>query len=355
MQQQWQPPHQQPPQQQQQQQTWQAQQRDQQHGHVQQGHAHAQAWPLQHGPQQRQDQIHTWHAEAAQSYSLQQAGGPAAHGHQQQQQQQPEQQQQPPQQQPPSQQPPPPQRLQQQQPLQQQPLQQQPPQAKQPPQQQQPVQQQLPQQQPPPPLPMQQQQRQQQQQQQQPASAAAPKSLFDRPPPLRLALTEWGLPPQVGVLSTKNMPGCHASARHATQTCALACAVWNHRAAPQPTQWAADNVKRAAQVVAAYADKGVKELYRWQAAALEQGERGENLVYCAPTSGEVGHSSEHATLYVLRGWRGLGMAVRQASMLVVDCAVAMLLPRPWKAIGCCARLLLPPETEPLHGLQAASP
>lgn len=34
-----------------------------------------------------------------------------------------------------------------------------------------------------------------------------------------------------------------------------------------------------------YQSKGMKELYPWQAAALESGESGANLVYCAPTSG----------------------------------------------------------------------
>lgn len=37
-----------------------------------------------------------------------------------------------------------------------------------------------------------------------------------------------------------------------------------------------------------YASCGVRTLYPWQAAALECGEDGTNLVYCAPTSG-VGH------------------------------------------------------------------
>ena len=31
----------------------------------------------------------------------------------------------------------------------------------------------------------------------------------------------------------------------------------------------------------------VKKLYPWQACALECGEDGSNLVYCAPTSGET--------------------------------------------------------------------
>ena len=35
----------------------------------------------------------------------------------------------------------------------------------------------------------------------------------------------------------------------------------------------------------AFAAKGVRQIYPWQAAALECGEDGSNLVYCAPTSG----------------------------------------------------------------------
>ena len=35
----------------------------------------------------------------------------------------------------------------------------------------------------------------------------------------------------------------------------------------------------------AYQERGVRDMYPWQAAALECGEGGGNLVYCAPTSG----------------------------------------------------------------------
>jgi replicative superfamily II helicase len=35
----------------------------------------------------------------------------------------------------------------------------------------------------------------------------------------------------------------------------------------------------------AYAAKGVRDMYPWQAAAIGCGEDGSNLVYCAPTSG----------------------------------------------------------------------
>ena len=38
-------------------------------------------------------------------------------------------------------------------------------------------------------------------------------------------------------------------------------------------------------VVKAYAGKGIQQLYPWQAGAIECGEDGSNLVYCAPTSG----------------------------------------------------------------------
>lgn len=38
-------------------------------------------------------------------------------------------------------------------------------------------------------------------------------------------------------------------------------------------------------VLAAFAKKGLQQLYPWQAAALECGAAGNNLVYCAPTSG----------------------------------------------------------------------
>eukprot|EP00884_Botryococcus_braunii_P003632 jgi/Botrbrau1/1326/Bobra.0063s0040.1 len=40
-----------------------------------------------------------------------------------------------------------------------------------------------------------------------------------------------------------------------------------------------------AAILQAYAAKGVVSMYPWQAAALEDGATGENLVYCAPTSG----------------------------------------------------------------------
>jgi DNA polymerase theta len=40
-------------------------------------------------------------------------------------------------------------------------------------------------------------------------------------------------------------------------------------------------------VLAAFAKKGLTQLYEWQAAALECATAGNNLVYCAPTSGEM--------------------------------------------------------------------
>jgi hypothetical protein len=40
-----------------------------------------------------------------------------------------------------------------------------------------------------------------------------------------------------------------------------------------------------AGVAAAFAARGVRKIFPWQAAALSEGARGDNLVYCAPTSG----------------------------------------------------------------------
>ncbi len=47
-----------------------------------------------------------------------------------------------------------------------------------------------------------------------------------------------------------------------------------------------------APVVQAYLGMGVKQLYPWQAAALEEvAETGSNLVFCAPTSGGCGRAT----------------------------------------------------------------
>ncbi len=56
-------------------------------------------------------------------------------------------------------------------------------------------------------------------------------------------------------------------------------------------------------VVAAYAAKGITRLFPWQAAALESGEDGHNLVYCAPTSGG---KSLVADILMIRKMIGLG-------------------------------------------------
>lgn len=42
---------------------------------------------------------------------------------------------------------------------------------------------------------------------------------------------------------------------------------------------------KSLSMLQAYAAKGVKKMYPWQAAALACGQNGSNLVYCAPTSG----------------------------------------------------------------------
>lgn len=72
--------------------------------------------------------------------------------------------------------------------------------------------------------------------------------------------------------------------------------------APQPAASAAAPLRRAPlqlslaewiphkDISDAFAAKGVRKLYPWQAGALECGVAGNNLVYCAPTSGEHQHS-----------------------------------------------------------------
>jgi hypothetical protein len=50
-------------------------------------------------------------------------------------------------------------------------------------------------------------------------------------------------------------------------------------------------------VLAAFANKGLTELYPWQAAALECAAAGNNLVYCAPTSGEACNCCCHCCLW----------------------------------------------------------
>lgn len=40
-------------------------------------------------------------------------------------------------------------------------------------------------------------------------------------------------------------------------------------------------------ILDAFHKKGLKQLYPWQAAALECAAAGNNLVYCAPTSGDL--------------------------------------------------------------------
>lgn len=45
-----------------------------------------------------------------------------------------------------------------------------------------------------------------------------------------------------------------------------------------------EKLKCSARAAQAFAERGVRQMYGWQAAALECGQ-GSNLVYCAPTSG----------------------------------------------------------------------
>ena len=104
-------------------------------------------------------------------------------------------------------------------------------------------------------------------------------------PPLRLGLSEWGLP---YAITQVRMP-IHPLARGAP--CPTGVVLCFHFTYAQlhgaallfSTITGASLVSRGC--LQSYAEKGVKEMYPWQSAALECGVDGSNLVYCAPTSG----------------------------------------------------------------------
>lgn len=85
-------------------------------------------------------------------------------------------------------------------------------------------------------------------------------------------------------------------------------------------------------MAAAYAAKGVRSLYPWQAAALECGEDGSSLVYCAPTSG--GKSLVAEVLMLRRLIQGLTAqnASRAFGKLVTATPVRALLVLPYVSI-----------------------
>jgi len=66
-------------------------------------------------------------------------------------------------------------------------------------------------------------------------------------------------------------------------------------------------------VIAAFSSIGVRTLYPWQAAAIECAELGENLIYCAPTSGGKSLVAEVLLIrQILRRLAYHGKAVRKA-------------------------------------------
>ena len=77
-------------------------------------------------------------------------------------------------------------------------------------------------------------------------------------------------------------------------------------------------------VVSAYASKGITQLFPWQAAALETGEDGHNLVYCAPTSGG---KSLVADILMIRKMIGLGNKNKNPSALMPPPAPPHVQPR----------------------------
>ena len=78
-------------------------------------------------------------------------------------------------------------------------------------------------------------------------------------------------------------------------------------------------------VVFAYASKGITTLFPWQAAALEGGEDGHNLVYCAPTSGG---KSLVADILMIRKMIGLGNRKTQNNVPAGNLDSALMPPPP---------------------------
>ena len=82
----------------------------------------------------------------------------------------------------------------------------------------------------------------------------------------------------------------------------------------------------------AYAEKGVRQMYPWQAAALECGCDGGNLVYCAPTSGGKSLVAEVLLLRALlasrnpRACRFRGEQARAQPPAAAPGTVAMCMP-----------------------------
>lgn len=85
-------------------------------------------------------------------------------------------------------------------------------------------------------------------------------------------------------------------------------------------------------IVAAYGAAGVSSLYPWQAAALDLGNTGHNLVYCAPTSGVLLHHRRHASTRI-PCWHAAVACV--GALDVCRCHVGITMHILWG--GCCGR------------------
>jgi DNA polymerase theta len=125
-----------------------------------------------------------------------------------------------------------------------------------------------------------------------PPPANYPTTTFNRqqqPPPLRQHCVPPPLQPPVFYQNVANYPcqPMNEQSKSPRQGLRTPLAAWG---LPPP-------------VVAAYAAKRITQLFPWQAAALESGEDGHNLVYCAPTSGG---KSLVADILMIRKIIGLG-------------------------------------------------
>jgi hypothetical protein len=179
----------------------------------------------------------------------------------------------------------------------------------------------------------------------QPAAARRPATR------LRLSLLDWGLPCSVVQARSSCRHGAAARARtraRAGQQGSPLCPLVGDRGAVARTHdalgwqgrwlgragkrsldcsgwWRMDPANRVelCKRRQAYASRGVRTMYPWQAAALEGGERGGNLVYCAPTSGGKSLVAEVLLLRrLLAAGDAAGRRGRKARARALPCMLA---------------------------------
>jgi hypothetical protein len=115
-------------------------------------------------------------------------------------------------------------------------------------------------------------------------SASSPILPGLQKPQMKLRLMDWGLPP--GIVEVMQELHASHSGVDAAHFCILSRnSLWH---VVNQSLLTCLSFRRSEDTLVgdqAYRKKGVEKMYRWQAAALEEGVNGNNLVYCAPTSG----------------------------------------------------------------------